>query len=241
VASTESSSHSPGESSRPTILRPQEGALSAAELDLCCDVFERGGLIAFPTDTVYGVGCDAGNPEAVRRVFGAKRRPPTKPLAVLVRGGFVGLFQSCPPPAPPDAAVALAREFWPGPLTIVVSRSKLICPEAVAGGDTVGVRDPDLWLARQLLHSVSGPMAVTSANLSGEDATVSPQEVLRTLGPCFDVLIDAEVPASGVPSTVIDLTKSPPRLLRQGAITLDQLRSVIGEVVSPWKDPLLEL
>jgi len=214
--------------------------LSDAEQEVCRKAFERGGLIAFPTDTVYGVGCDAGNPEAVLRLFEAKRRPPTKPLPVLT-GGPTGLLQCCPPPAPPDAALALAREFWPGALTIVVPRSNRICPEAVAGGDTVGVREPDLMLARVLLSEMSGPMAVTSANLSGEESTISAEDVLRTLGPWLDVLIDLEVPASGVPSTVIDLTKSPPRLLRQGAITLEQLQSVIGEVVSPWKDPFLEL
>jgi L-threonylcarbamoyladenylate synthase len=238
VASTESSSHSGSEGERPVIIRPEDGyGLSPTEEGLCQDAFARGGLIAFPTDTVYGVGADAGNPEAIGRLFEAKRRPPSKPLPVLVDGPH-RLLQCCP--EPPDAAWALARAFWPGPLTIVVPRSHLICPEAVAGRDTVGLRVPDLPLARHVLSVVWGPMAVTSANLSGEEATVSGAEVLRTLGPWLDVLIDAEVPSSGLPSTVIDLTTLPPRVLRQGAITLEQLASVIGEVVSPWKDPLLE-
>ena len=241
MASTESSSHSPAESDRPVIIRPRELSLSVAEAEICRQAFERGGLIAFPTDTVYGVGADAGNPEAVRRLFEAKRRPPTKPLPVLI-DGLSGLLQCCPmPPGPPRAALKLAREFWPGPLTIVVIRSHHICPEAAAGRATVGLRVPRLPIATQVLAAVGGFMAVTSANLSGEESTVSGAEVLRTMGPSLDVVIDMRIPASGVPSTVIDLTTSPPCVLREGAITVQQLASVIGEVVSPWKDPFLEL
>ncbi len=228
MESSESSSPRPANGGGPIIVRPGEGCLSEAELDLCRAAFERGGLVAFPTDTVYGVGADAGSPAAVARLFAAKRRPATRPLPVLIAGS-PGLLDCCSDL--PDAAVALAREFWPGPLTIIVQRSPLICPEAVAGGDTVGLRVPDLRLARQVLSAVSGPMAVTSANLSGEESTTSPAEVLRTLGPSLDVLIDASVPGSGMPSTVIDLTHSPPRLLRKGAITLEQLEAAIGAVI----------
>ncbi|MBM3502222.1 MAG: threonylcarbamoyl-AMP synthase [Armatimonadetes bacterium] len=234
MESSASSSQSHGETGGPVIIRPRNRVLlTTAEADLCGEAFKRGGLIAFPTDTVYGVGADAGNPEAIARLFAAKRRPPTKPLPVLIGSPF-GLYQCCPlPPGPPDMALALAYRFWPGPLTIVTTRSHRVCPEAVAGGGTVGVRMPDLALACQLLDAVPGLMAVTSANLSGEESTVSPEEVLRTLGPSLDVLIDFHVPASGLPSTVLDLTTSPPRLLRQGAVTPEQLASVIGDVAGP--------
>jgi L-threonylcarbamoyladenylate synthase len=229
LASTESSSRSRSEGERPAIIRPEDPRrLSAAEEGLCRDAFSRGGLIAFPTDTVYGVGADAGNPEAIGHLFEAKQRPPGKPLPVLIDGPH-RLLQCCP--KVPDAAWALAREFWPGPLTIVVPRSHLICPEAVGGRDTVGLRMPDLPLARHVLSAVWGPMAVTSANLSGEESTVSSAEVLRTLGPWLDLLIDAEVPSTGLPSTVIDLSTSPPRVLRQGGVTIEQLRTVVDAVL----------
>lgn len=222
----------------PVVIRPSDGlTLSDAEEEVCRQAFERGGLIAFPTDTVFGLGADAGNPEAIRRLFAAKGRPATKPLPVLI-GGPVGLLQCCPDP--PAAAWALAHAFWPGPLTMVVPRSHLVCPEAVAGGDGVGLRYPSLLIACSVVNAVWGIMAVTSANLSGGENTVSAAEVLRTLGRSLDVLIDVDVPASGLPSTVIDLTKSPPRLLRQGAITPEQLTAVVGEIIAPWKDPFVE-
>jgi len=239
VASNESSSQSDAEGKGPAIIRPSELHLSEAEEEICREAFERGGLIAFPTDTVYGVGVDAGNSEAVRRLFEAKRRPANKPLPVLVSSS--GLLHCFPhPPGLPRAARELVSEFWPGPLTIVVVRSHRICPEAVAGKPTVGLRMPRLAVATQVLDAVGGFMAVTSANLSGEASAVSGAEVLRTMGPSLDVVIDMRIPASGVPSTVIDLTTSPPCVLREGAITVQQLASVIGEVVSPWKDPFLE-
>ena len=238
MASTESSSPSDREAPRPTggqaflpvIIRPRKGLLSQGAESLCRDVFVRGGLIAFPTDTVYGVGANAGNWRAVRRLFAAKRRPLDRPLPVLVGDGDDVLRYGRQLPV---AAAALAAAFWPGPLTMVVRRARPIRPVVSAGGDTVGLRMPDHPVALRLLRVLPGPLAVTSANLSGEESTISAAEVLRTLGPSLDVLIDVEVPGSGLPSTVIDLTTSPPRVLRQGAVTLEQLESVIGEVVSP--------
>jgi L-threonylcarbamoyladenylate synthase len=237
VASTESSSPSDREAHRPTggqaflpvIIRPREIVLSEAELDVCRKAFGRGGLIAFPTDTVYGVGADAGNPEAVRRLFEAKRRPPDKALPVLVPGreGVILCARDVP-----EVAWRLMDAFWPGPLTIVLRRTEAVCRQTAVGADTVGLRMPNHPTALQVLRAVEGPLAVTSANLSGEENTVSSTEVLATLGRALDVLIEDRASGTGVPSTVIDLTQSPPRVLRQGAVALGQLQSVIGEVAS---------
>ncbi|MGQ9732069.1 MAG: L-threonylcarbamoyladenylate synthase [Candidatus Zipacnadales bacterium] len=214
----------------PIILRPTGDALVAQDLRLCIRAFRRGGLLAFPTDTVYGLGADATSPRAVRRLFEAKGRPADNPLPVLI--GCLTDLRKCAREVP-KMAWALIEAFWPGPLTIVLRRTEVICSEAVAGGDTVGLRMPRHKLARQLLSTMGQPMAVTSANPSGEESTISAEEVLRTLGDWIDVLIEQPSPGSGLPSTVIDLTVQPPRVQRWGGVTLAQLINVIGEVASP--------
>lgn len=227
MASNESSWHELSSRRGLRIIRAA-GQLSACELDVCAQVFNRGDLIAFPTDTVYGVGADAGNPEAVRRLFRAKGRPADKPLPVLV--GHQADLHRFGRDVPAEAE-ALAEAFWPGPLTIVVRSGRGICPEALAYGDTVGLRMPDHSIALQLLRHIYRPMAVTSANLSGIEAPVSASGVIRMLGSSLAVLIASDDRGSGVPSTVLDLTSLPFRILRQGAVTLQQLAAVVGEVI----------
>jgi L-threonylcarbamoyladenylate synthase len=131
----------------------------------------------------------------------------------------------------PECARGLIEAFWPGPLTIILRRTDAICSEAVAGGDTVGLRMPDHPVALQILRAVEGPLAVTSANLSGEDSTVSSAEVLATLGQALDVLIEDAGVGTGLPSTVLDLTVSIPRVLRAGAVGIAELLEVVGPLV----------
>lgn len=223
MASKESSLPRRRSSAGPHVIRPS-GRLSETELRLCADAVARALLIAFPTDTVYGIGADAGNPEAIRELFRAKQRSCDKPLPVLVgRRSDLDRFGRDVPPE----ARALAEVFWPGPLTIVVRCSGGICPEAISGGDTVGLRMPNHPLALQLIRYIDRPMAVTSANLSGLDTPPTAAEVLQMLGHSLSVLIESEDVGSGVPSTVVDLTTPPFRILRLGAVTKKQLNDVL--------------
>jgi L-threonylcarbamoyladenylate synthase len=186
-------------------------------------VLRRGGLVAFPTDTVYGLGALAFNGAAVERIFTAKDRPVEKAIPVLIAD-----------PADlekvtlevPQAAARLAGRFWPGPLTLVLAK-RLDLPEAVSSGPTVGVRIPDHPVARLLLRS-AGPLAVTSANLSGKPGHSTAQDVLAQLGGRIALIIDGGRTPGGVPSTVVDCAGAEPRIIREGPITKDEIRAELG-------------
>lgn len=191
-------------------------------------VLRAGGLVAFPTETVYGLGADALNPTAVARVFEVKGRPPTNPLIVHVRGPEMArsLVESWP-----KEAAALARVFWPGPLTIVLPRRSSVMPGIVtAGSPNVGLRSPDHPMALALLFDFDGPLVGPSANRSGY---VSPTraEHVRAEFPLDDVLVldggrgSARI---GIESTVLSLAGDRPTILRPGVITPEHIRSVIG-------------
>jgi len=219
------SPRSPSPEPEPPVLVPVAGRLTEADLQQAGEALRLGGLVAFPTDTVYGVGAHAGDRQAVGRLFEAKARPLHKPLPVLIAevAELERYARSIPP-----AAWDLAARFWPGSLTLVLERTDAVCPEAVAGGTTVGLRVPDSAVARAVLRAAQVPVAVTSANPSGGPATVDSTEVARVLGPWLACLVAPSGPASGVPSTVLDLTVDPPRVLRLGGISREELQAVLG-------------
>ncbi len=212
----------------PVVLMAEGGVLSKRELETVAEALWDGKLVAFPSETVYGLAANAGSGDAVQRLFDAKGRPEEKALPVMIADAtdLVRYARRVPP-----AAWALARQFWPGPLTLVLERTDAICDEAVAGGPTVALRLPDHALARTIIRSAGVPVAVSSANRSGEPSTTSAAEVLASLGPSLAVIVETDVPASGLPSTVIDLTLSPPRVLRWGGVTREPLERVLGEVI----------
>lgn len=188
----------------------------------------EGGLVVFPTETVYGLGAHALNPLAVRRVFSLKGRPSSNPLIV-----HVATFEQARELTAdwPAAAERLARRFWPGPLTLVLTKRPHVPPEVTAGGPTVGVRIPSHPVALALLQEAAVPVAAPSANRSAEISPTRAEHVLRSLGNKADfLLLDAGPCPGGVESTVLDMTASPPRLLRPGLITLPMLQEVIGPV-----------
>lgn len=191
------------------------------------DVVRRGELVVFPTETVYGLAADALSEAAVRRVFDAKGRAEEHPLPVQVAGvEQLGLVAS----DVPDAAKALAERFWPGPLTIVLPKNRSL-PDIVTGGrDTVGVRVPDHAVALALLREVGGPIIATSANVSGRSAPRSAGCAIRGFGNMVAVILDAGESKIGVASTVVDVSVVPPRILRRGAISAEEIRAVVGEV-----------
>ena len=201
--------------------------LSAAQTDEAADIIKKGGLVAMPTETVYGLAADALNGRAVADIFRAKGRPMDNPLIVHISE----LSQiKCLVREFPEKARILAGKFWPGPLTIILPKSELIPDEVSAGLDTVAVRFPSNETARKLI-SASCPLAAPSANLSGSPSPTTAKHVMDDMNGRIDAVIDGGECTVGVESTVITLATEPPRLLRPGGITLEQLRDAIGEVV----------
>jgi L-threonylcarbamoyladenylate synthase len=200
------------------LLAGDQGMLARAQ-----EVLQKGGLVAFPTDTVYGVGTLAFNAAAVRSIYIAKDRPDDKAIPVLI-GDSTDLEKVTQEIT--EAASRLAARFWPGPLTLVVSKRPDL-PETVSATPTVGVRVPDHALARKLL-SAAGPMAVTSANLSGQPSPSTAQEVLAQLGGRIALIIDGGKTPGGIPSTVVDCSGQEIRILREGPILKDQIWAALG-------------
>lgn len=194
---------------------------SEANVRRAAELLENGGLVAFPTDTVYGLGTSAFDSDAVMRIYVAKDRPPEKAIPILLSSlAEIGLVTT----APGFEALTLARRFWPGPLTIVVSKHPRV-PEAVAGA-TIGVRVPDHPVALALL-ALSGPLAVTSANLSGSPSPVTAAQVIEQLQGRVDLILDGGDTPGGIASTVVDCTSSELTILRRGPLTLQDLRSAL--------------
>ncbi|MBI4885587.1 MAG: threonylcarbamoyl-AMP synthase [Acidobacteria bacterium] len=187
----------------------------------------RGGLVAFPTETVYGLGAHALDPTAVRRLFDAKGRPSTDPLIVHVAGLDEAAALTTGMPA---VAALLARQFWPGPLTLVMRRAAVVPAEVTAGLDTVAIRVPAHPVAQALLAAARLPVAAPSANLFSRPSPTRAEHVLDDLRGRIDLVLDAGPTPVGVESTVLDLTVDPPVVLRFGAIDLESLRRVVPRV-----------
>jgi L-threonylcarbamoyladenylate synthase len=184
-------------------------------------VLRDGGLVVVPTETVYGIAADAGNPEAVAKLRTAKGRPDTKPLPVMA-SGFDDIERLSD--NPPAAALALARAFWPGPLTLVVSAAASVGPAIHCGHGTVGLRMPDNRVAQAILDAAGRPLALTSANLTGAPDATTAAEALAALNGRVDLVVDAGPANLGKPSTVVDLSTIPTVIRREGSITPEQLR-----------------
>jgi L-threonylcarbamoyladenylate synthase len=191
------------------------------------DILSHGGIVAIPTETVYGLAANALDNSAVLKVFAAKGRPADNPLIVHITqfSQLDALVSEIPP-----FAYALAEAFWPGPLTMIMKKSSII-PDAVSAGlDTVAVRMPSHPVARAVIDAAGVPLAAPSANLSGKPSPVTAQHCIDDLTGRADAIIDGGPCAVGVESTVITLVTDPPRLLRPGGVTLQQLRDVLGDV-----------
>jgi L-threonylcarbamoyladenylate synthase len=198
-------------------------ASSPDALPSALEVLNSGGLVAFPTDTVYGVGALAFDGAVVESIYVAKGRPGEKAIPVLIGDpdDLVKVAREVP-----ETAARLAARFWPGPLTLVVPKHPDL-PEAVSAAPTVGVRLPDHPVVRALLCA-AGPLAVTSANLSGQPSPSTAEEVLAQLGGRIALILDGGKTPGGVASTVVDCTGAEPQILRPGPIAQDELRSVLG-------------
>jgi L-threonylcarbamoyladenylate synthase len=182
-------------------------------------LLKSGGVIAFPTDTAYGLGADPFNEAAIERIFRIKGRRAAKPILLVVDS--VALAESVS--RPPDCFYDLAGKFWPGPLTVVVPSAATLPGRLTAGTNTIGIRWPLAPLAEAVIQYFGKPLTATSANRSGMSSTVTAEEVQAQLGESVDALIDGgALPARGG-STLLDLTLDPPVILREGPITFESL------------------
>jgi L-threonylcarbamoyladenylate synthase len=204
------------------VVQPDEAGIARA-----ADVLRSGGLVAFPTETVYGLGADALNRQAVRRIFDVKGRPATDPLIV-----HISSVDSLPPlvAAIPAVVFELAARFWPGPLTLVLPRSAAVPDEVTAGLDTVALRVPSHPVALALLAAAGVPVAAPSANLFSRPSPTRAEHVLEDLAGRIDVVVDGGHTPIGVESTVLDLSGTTPIVLRPGAVTPEMLRDILPGV-----------
>jgi L-threonylcarbamoyladenylate synthase len=204
------------------------GAGEESAIARAVELIERGELVAFPTDTVYGVGADALNAVAVGRLFAAKVRPGGKPIALLIPPEYdlrriaVDL---------PEDVERLRERFWPGGLTVILRRSALVPDAVTVGGSTVGVRVPDHPIALRLLREVGRPLATTSANLSGQASPRTAGDVAGQLSGRIPLILDGGACPGGVESTVVDLTTPAPTIRRLGAVSRAELTAALGRPV----------
>lgn len=191
------------------------------------EIIKNGGLVAFPTETVYGLGADALDDEAAGRIYSVKGRPSDNPLIV-----HIAEMRSLEKIAVeiPAAVEELAYDFWPGPLTLILKKSPEVPYGTTGGLDTVAVRMPDDAVARELIIAAGGYVSAPSANISGRPSPTTAGHVLRDLDGKIDMILDGGSVEIGLESTILDMTVDPPMILRPGAVTLDMLEEVLGDV-----------
>lgn len=189
------------------------------------EIIRSGGLVAIPTDTVYGLAADPFAPDAVDHIYVVKGRPENKPIIILISSWeeakkFAYITEE---------AEMLARAFWPGALTIVLKKKPCVSDSLTAGGDTVGLRCPGSAVARAVIKAAGGGVGAPSANLSGRPSSSCAEDVLRDLEGRIDAVVDDGPSLIGVASTIIDLTKTPFEIVREGTVSSDEIYSVLGE------------
>ena len=199
-------------------------AIDPALLQHAVDILRRGGLVVYPTDTVYGLGADATNEQAVERLFEAKKRRPDQSIPLLIASP-ADLAQVTD--EVPDVAQRLITAFWPGGLTIVLPKAPTFHSKAIIG-DIVGVRVPDHPVPRELVRQLGAPITGTSANISGGPEPLTAEDVRSQLGDAVDLVIDGGRCPGSRPSTVVDCTVAPLRIVREGAISREELIRAAG-------------
>ena len=205
----------------------QTKCLTQQDIHQAAQILRDGGLVGIPTETVYGLGANGLDPDAVARIFQAKGRPQDNPLILHIpSAGWLERYCR----DIPDSAYTLAARFWPGPMTMVLKRRELVPDVVTARLDTVGMRCPAHDLCRAIIAAADVPVAAPSGNTSGRPSPTTAQHMLEDMNGKIEAIVDGGASMVGLESTIIDLTCTPPRLLRPGGITLEQLREVLGEV-----------
>lgn len=205
-----------------TIKTNFEKKVNKDQIQQAAKILDEGGIVAFPTETVYGLGGDALNPKAVGKIFEAKGRPQDNPLIIHVADDDLSQFvQSIP-----EKAKELMDKFWPGPLTIILKKTSLVPMETSGGLNSIGVRKPSNPIAQELIKALGRPIAAPSANLSGKPSPTTFERCVEDLSGRVDMIIGDGQSILGLESTIVDYSVSPPRLLRPGYITLEELIEV---------------
>ncbi|HHW47028.1 MAG TPA: threonylcarbamoyl-AMP synthase [Clostridiaceae bacterium] len=209
------------------IIKLNPDNIYTEKIDYAANVLKSGGLVAFPTETVYGLGADATNENAVKKIFTAKGRPSDNPLIVHIsnKNDVERLVSRIP-----SSAFRLMDKFWPGPLTLIMEKSRIIPHVITAGLSTVAIRMPSHPVALALIERSGLPVAAPSANTSGKPSPTNAKHVIDDLYGKVDVIIDAGSCGVGLESTVLDITTEPPVILRPGGVTYEQLKEVLGSV-----------
>lgn len=213
-------------------MRAEVVSMTADNLDMEAirrggDILKQGGLVAFPTETVYGLGGDALNPQASMKIYAAKGRPSDNPLIV-----HIAEFDKLAPIVAevPEKAKILAEKYWPGPLTMILPKSDLVPQETTGGLDSVAVRFPSDRIAQELIKAGGGFVAAPSANTSGRPSPTMAEHVEEDLGDAIDMIIDGGQVGIGLESTIVDFTEEIPVVLRPGYISLEMLQETLGDV-----------
>lgn len=205
------------------LVSPEESVLTAA-----ADVIRAGGVLVYPTETLYGIGADALNPSAIAKVIAAKKRNESKPILILAHSipmvrTLVAEIQ--------HSAYSFMEGFWPGPLTIVFKAARNIPAEITQGSGTIGIRIPSSKFCIELLKRCGCPLTSTSANISGEPVHRTIEEIHRALTAGIDLYIDAGSLPESKPSTVISVVNHPPKLIREGVISFETLQTVVPQTI----------
>lgn len=210
------------------IFKMNDKKIDFSSIKIASEVIKNGGLVAFPTETVYGLGANALDSEAINKIFIAKGRPNDNPLILHIssKKQVSELVKEVP-----LNAKKLMNKFWPGPLTIILEKSDIVPKEVTAGLSTVAIRMPDNRIALELIKEAKVPIAAPSANSSGHPSPTEGAHVIEDLKDKIDIIIDGGRVNIGLESTVLDLTQNPPVILRPGKITLTQIKNVIGKVL----------
>jgi len=204
------------------VVKMLENNLNEEAIEEAAEVIKNGGLVAFPTETVYGLGANALNPQSVKKIFEAKGRPQDNPLIVHIADyDLQGYAKEVP-----DIVNKLINRFWPGPLTIILEKQDIIPDETSGGLSSIGLRMPNNNIALALIKKAGLPIAAPSANLSGKPSPTEVQRCIEDLDGRVDFIIGGSESEIGVESTVLDCTSYPPCILRPGAVTLEMLREV---------------
>lgn len=212
---------------RTIIEKIEKEQLNSEVIKTAGEILKSGGLVAFPTETVYGLGADALNERAAEKIYAAKGRPSDNPLIIHITnmkdlGKIADVI--------PDTAITVAEKYWPGPLTMIFEKSEIVPYGTTGGLDTVAVRMPSDEIARAVIDAGGGFIAAPSANTSGRPSPTAAQHVEEDLSGRIDMIIDGGTVDIGVESTILDMTVTPPMILRPGAVTKEMLEKLIGKV-----------